>query len=117
MAITAEKTLKMIKAWNMTGTVETLASEYQAANGSLVEGTATENTVYMSPPVDQSSYTGTSLKEVNDSATFVSTSGLAFTIIKGLKLTFKGETWTINEVKKYLANDGNIVAYELGLVI
>jgi len=117
MAITAAKALAIIERKQMTGTIETLADEYQAADGSLVEGTATENTVYMSPPIDQSSYAGTSLKEANDSATFISPSGLSFIIVKGMKLTFDGVVWTINEVKKYYADGGNVVVYELGLVV
>ena len=117
MAITAAKALSMIEAWGMTGTIETLASESMASDGSLTEGTATENTVYMSPPIDQSTYSTSSLKEVNDSATFVSPSGLSFTIVKGLKLTFGSEQWTINEVKQFYANEGNVAVYELGLVI
>jgi len=115
MAITALKVYNMIKRKNMTGTIETLASEYIASDGSLTEGTATNHTVYMSPPVDQSSYEGTSLKKENDTSTFISTYGLTFTITEGLKLTFNSKEWTINEVKEYYADDGVVVVYEVGL--
>jgi len=114
MAITAEKTYNMISKWNMTATIETLTKTI-GTDGSVTEGTTTDTTVYIAPPVVQRKYNGDTLKQDFDCMTVVSSYGLSITFKQGLRLTFDSEEYTINEIGKIYAQGGNVVAYELGL--
>ena len=96
-------------------TIETFASETIGTDGSVTEGTGTDNTVYIAPPMRASAYRGSLVKE-NELATLASPYRLGFTIQEGQRLTVGTETWTINEVKTYSVADDTVVAYEIGLV-
>lgn len=107
-----------------TGSIRTVASKTHSADGSVTEGTVTNTNVRMSIPVTHDSYVksgnlrsgGITLKEEFDFMTVISNSGISITPKKGLFFTFRGKTWTINEVGNIYGIAGELIGFELGLI-
>lgn len=94
---------------------ETASETYNPDTGDVTEGTETEHTVYISPPMVKERFENGELVKASDLIVYFSSYDLSFTPGTGLECELDGETYFIVELNSYEAGGGDIALYEAGL--
>jgi len=116
--MTALEVLELLQDpdFDTTAVFEEPAHQYfETSDMSVVEGTVTNHTVYISPPIRQSHYANGTVVEENDSVIYFSPSGLTFTPFKDQIVVIDSKDWVITVLNNYEGGEGNISLYEAGI--
>lgn len=95
---------------------KTLASGYyDPTTGARTDGTETEVTVYISPPMSKKQYANGDLVSLGDQIIYFSPYDLSFTPVLGQRVEINAEDWTIVHYTEIESGGGTIAAYEVGI--